>query len=258
MSADDDLDTNRPSFADSPLVVPKGSLQLENGALYQHAQHGSNYFEMPETEIRLGLGPHLEFQMFTPDWAILHTNAAASVGIANSKPSFNSVQTTGGGTQNGVSDLTELGVKRQLPSVWHDLNIAIIGGVTIPTGSKFISGTGVQPVIRLPWNKIIFGAWSAAGMQSLLVVNSGSDVQWQNFWSINRAFGQRTSIFMEYAGFYTHSHAPSNIIHFGAVRKLNGHNQIDLHFGFGLDKTAPAAFIGCGYSFRFDHLPLLD
>src|SRR5271155_1934501 len=33
MDQTDDIDTNRPSFMDSPLVVPKGRLQPENGAL---------------------------------------------------------------------------------------------------------------------------------------------------------------------------------------------------------------------------------
>jgi hypothetical protein len=238
--------------------VPKGSLQLENGLLYQHLQHGSNYFEIPETEVRVGLTQNLEFQMFVPDWAILHTNGATNANIANSKPSLTSVQTASGGSQNGASDLTEIGLKAQMPHLWSDLNVAVISGVTVPTGSTFISGTGVQPIFRVPWNKTIFGPWSAAGMQSILVVNSGHDVQYQNFCSLNRAFGQRTSIFVEYVGFYTHAHSPSNIIHFGIVRKLSRHNQVDLHFGFGMDKTAPAAFVGTGYSFRFDHLPLID
>lgn len=257
MDTDTDIDTNRPSFTDSPLVVPKGSLQLENGLLYQHAQHGIDYYEMPETEVRLGLTKQVELQMFVPDWAILHASGAGSTGIANSKPTFTSVQTAAG-TQSGASDLTEVGLKAQMPSVWKDLNAALIGGVTVPTGSTFISGRGIQPIVRMPWSKTIYGPWSISGMQSILVVNAGSDVQWQNFWVVNRNFGQRTTVFTEYAGFYTHAHSPSNIIHFGLVRKLDRHHQIDIHFGFGLDKTAPAAFIGTGYSFRFDHLPLLE
>jgi len=83
-------------------------------------------------------------------------------------------------------------------------------------------------------------------------------VQWQNFWMLNRAFGARTSVFIEYAGFFTHHSTPSNIIHFGAVRKLNKNMQVDIQFGFGLNQTAPAAFVGTGYSFRLDRLPLIE
>ena len=63
---------------------------------------------------------------------------------------------------------------------------------------------------------------------------------------------------MEYAGFYTQDVRPINFMHFGAVRKLNKNNQVDIHFGFGLNKTAPSAFVGAGYSFRLDRLPLIE
>lgn len=96
------------------------------------------------------------------------------------------------------------------------------------------------------------------GMQSLLVVDGGRDVQWQNFSIASRSIGKRTGIFLEYAGFYTHHASPNNIAHFGLVRKLNKNMQIDTHFGIGLDKTAPAAFVGLGYSFRFDRLPIIS
>ncbi len=69
LTAVDDINTNRPSFTDSALVVPQTSLQLENGTMYQHSQHGKNYFDIPENEIRLGLTSSTEFQMFTPSWA---------------------------------------------------------------------------------------------------------------------------------------------------------------------------------------------
>ncbi len=259
LTSADDIDTNRPSFTDSPLVVPQASLELENGTMYQHSQHGKNYVDIPENEIRLGLTNSTEFQMFTPSWAFLNSpQSSSSVGLATSRPSFTNSQTPGG-FQTGITDLYEVGIKQAIKQpLFKDLNLAFIGGVNAPVGKQVFSSTGVQPVLRAPWSKPVYGSWSVSGMQSLIVINSGRDVQWQNFWLINKSFGSRTSIFIEYAGFITHHNSASNIIHFGIVRKLNAHNQIDLHFGFGLDKTAPATFVGTGYSFRFDHLPLLD
>lgn len=232
----DDIDTNRPSFMNSPLVVPRGSIQLENGALYQRFQHGRNFYDLPETEVRIGLTKRTEFQMFVPNWFLLHT------------------QGPGGGTQNGVSDISEIGIKRQFGPFFNDLNVGFIGAVTPPTGRRLISGSGVQPVFRMPWTKGLGKNWSICGQQSLLVLNSGRIPNWQNFWLLCRTFGARTAVFTEYAGFYTRNNRPVNIIHFGVVRKLNRSNQIDVHFGFGLNKTAPAAFVGAGYSFRFDKL----
>ena len=238
----DDIDTNRPSFMDSPLVVPKGSLQLENGAIYQHFQHGLNYYDASETEVRLGLTKTTEFQAFVPNWALFHQQSSP----LNPGSSEN---------RAGVSDIQEAGFKHQLPSVIKDLNVSIIAGLTLPTGRRLISTGGVEPVVRIPWGKSLNKNWSINGMQSLLVVDAGRDVQWQNFWLLNRNIGTRSSVFAEYGGFYTHHAVWSNIAHFGAVRKLNENNQIDMQWGVGMNKTAPAAFIGVGYSVRFDRLP---
>jgi hypothetical protein len=254
LTTSDDIDTNRPSFTDSPLVVPRGSLQLENGALYQHFQHGTNYIDMSETEVRFGLTKRTEFQMFAPNWALLHSQGGGSAAPTTPRGTSNPVETSEGHTQSGVSGLGEVGIKRQFGPFFNDLNVAFIGGVNVPTGRRFISGNGVQPVLRMPWNKRPGKNWTLCGMQSMLVINGGRDVQWQNFWMLCRAIGTRTTVFSEYAGFYTQRFRPVNIAHFGVVRKLNRSNQVDVHFGFGLNKTAPAALVGVGYSFRFDRL----
>ena len=241
----DDIDTNRPSFMDSPLVVPKGSAQFENGSLYQHFQHGKTSYDVPETEVRLGVTKSVEFQMFTPNYFLMHQQSSARTDVTSDN-------------RMGVSDLQEAGFKYALPPLVKDLNVALIGGVTIPTGRQLISGSGTLPVIRIPWTKQLSKNWQAGGMQSITVLDSGRDVQWQNFFLVSRAFGARTSAFAEYGGFYTHHASASDIAHFGVVRKLNKNNQVDMQWGIGMSKTAPAAFVGVGYSFRIDHLPLLD
>jgi hypothetical protein len=270
LGKDEDIDTNRPSFMDSPLVVPKGSLQFENGTLYQHFQHGTTSYDIPETEVRLGLLKHTEFQMFVPNWFLLHTTGSSTVALSG-EPSVPVLEHISGSTANGVSDLGEAGVKQEIQVPIKGLNLAVIGGVNIPTGRPLVSTRGPGPVIRAPWTKSLTKNWSAGGMQSIVLLDNGRDVQWQNFWLLCRAFGARTSAFIEYGGFYTRNSSyavapggfrrfvlPSNIMHFGVVRKLNKNNQVDLQFGFGLDQTAPAAFVGVGYSFRLDRLPLVE
>ena len=63
---DSDIETNRPSFTFSSIVVPKGSLQVESGAQYAWANRGQDIFDIPETQVRLGLLEKTEFQMFVP------------------------------------------------------------------------------------------------------------------------------------------------------------------------------------------------
>lgn len=70
MDKTEDIDTNRPSFMFSPLVVPKGSVQLESGGLYQHFRKGINYFDASETQVRLGLTKRAELQLFVPYYYI--------------------------------------------------------------------------------------------------------------------------------------------------------------------------------------------
>jgi hypothetical protein len=245
MEKTDDIDTNRPSFMNSPLVVPKGSLQFENGGLYQHFDHGLNTYDLPEAEMRLGLTKSIEFQAFVPNYNLYHQQSSA-------------VTDTPDSNRAGVADLQDLGLKIQLPSKIKDLNVAIIGAITIPTGRRLFSNAGVEPAVRVPWGKSLSKNWSIMGQQSILVVDAGRDVEWQNFWMLNRAIGTRSSVFAEYGGFYTKHTIWANIAHFGAVRKLNKNNQIDMQFGFGLNRAAPAAFIGVGYSFRLDRLPVID
>jgi hypothetical protein len=244
MEKTDDIDTNRPSFMDSPLVVPKSSIQLENGTLFQ-GFHDRWLYDVPETEVRVGLSNKTEFQAFVPNYNLLHMN---------------------GDNFSRVADLTEVGFKHQLgplfanskklPGYLRNYNLSVIVGVSPPTGSPLVSptGTGTGGAVRLPWGKNIGKNWAIMGMQSLLLINSGRDLQYVPDVMISRSIGARAGVFVEYGGFFTQGAAPLNIMHFGGVRKLTRHQQIDMQFGFGMNRAAPIAFVGFGYSFRFDKL----
>lgn len=103
LTKSDDIDTNRPSFTSSPLVVLRGSWQLENGGLYQHFQHGINYFDASETQVRFGLAKRTEFQMFGPSWVLLHTRGSGIASPTTARANISSIETDGE-TQTGVSD----------------------------------------------------------------------------------------------------------------------------------------------------------
>lgn len=235
MDKSEDIDTNRPSFMFSPLVVPKGSLQLESGGLYQHFQNGINYFDASETQVRLGITKRAELQMFVPNYVGTHQSHTDN-------------------TVSGVSNLEEVGIKYQVGPI-KKVQLSVIPSVNIPTGSQAISGRGVQGVLRAPWAYPLSSKWSIMGMQSILLLNAGRTVQYQPDFMLNRSMGTKASMFAEYVGFFTQQAPSAQIAHFGGVYKLKPHHQIDMHFGFGLDRIAPAAFIGSGYSYRFDKLP---
>jgi hypothetical protein len=234
MEQTDDIDTNRPSFMFSPLVLPKGSLQLENGTLYQHFDHGITYWDASETQVRVGITRQAEFEMFVPNFVLQHQ---AHTDIYEA----------------GASDLSEVGIKYQLPTI-QKFQPTLIAAMNIPTGSKTISGSGVEPFFRAPWSYPI-KTWSIMGMQSLLVLNSGRNTQYQNNFMITKSITPRTGVFTEYEGVFTHHANGFSIMHFGAIWKIARDHQVDIQWGFGLNKSAPAALVGAGYSFRLDGLP---
>lgn len=235
LDKNDDIDTNRPSFCQSALVVPDGSIQLENGSLYQHFQHGLTYFDVPEDEVRIGLLKHTEFQMFTPNMVLYNQGAT---------------------TLAGTSGLGEVGLKKQI-GPYKRLTASVVVGAFVPTGAKIISGTSAEPVVRIPYAIQLTKNYALCGQQSIIVTNSRGDIQYQPFVMLTRAVGSKAGIFAEYAGFFQqNAHAaPLQIAHFGGVYKVNRHNQVDIQFGFGMSKTSPTAFVGLGYSYRFDGLP---
>ena len=228
-----DIDTNRPSFMASPIVLPRGSVQFENGTLFSGLRHGQWSYDVPETEVRIGALKNTEIQMFVPNFFL--------------ERNFDS-------TYGRVSDLSEIGIKQVLPSPSTKLNISFIGGVSVPTGSPLISTSGTIPVLRLPYTYALNEKWSVGGMQSLLVIDKGANVEWQPDALVSRSIGAKAAAFIEYGGLITHHRNPQHLIHFGAVYKISHCQQIDCQFGFGMNESAPSAFVGGGYSVRFDQL----
>lgn len=229
---DSDIDTNRPSFTFSSIVVPKGSLQVESGAQHAWVNGRQDILDLPETQVRLGLLEKTEFQMFVPEYLLFYSRNEQN---------------------GGATHLGEVGFKQQLPRI-KSIQSSLTASMNIPTGRNYLSGTGVQPVFRLPVSMPIGKRYQLCGMPSFALFNAGHDPSYQQTAMLCRSFGRKTTVFAEYAGFFTRGLAPINFAHFGTTYKITPHNQVDLHFGFGLNRAAPTAFLGAGYSFRLDKL----
>lgn len=235
ISDSDPIDTNRPSFMFSPLVLPQGSLQIENGTLFQGFHHNHWRYDIPETQVRVGLTRRAELQMYVPNAFLWHS---------------------GNMTNGKASDLTEIGIKYHLGPESSKFNASVIADITAPTGSTVVSGTGVQAAFRLPYSYNI-KKWSISGMQSFLILNGSRNLQYFPDAMLSRNISSKSAAFVEYGGYFTQRTLPVNLIHFGAVYKVAKHQQVDMQFGFGLNEAAPIAFVGAGYSFRIDVLAKL-
>jgi hypothetical protein len=112
----DAIATDRPDTTNSSLVVPYGSLQVENGANWAVRQ-GSNVFDGSETRVRLGVANCGEVLIDVPNYS------AAFNGLASSE----------------LSNLV-MSLKRQLFTERHSFSLSATAGLGFPVGHSGGSG----------------------------------------------------------------------------------------------------------------------
>jgi hypothetical protein len=226
-----EINTDRPDVTESSVVVPRASVQIENGAAWT-SDHGIHSVDLSETLIRFGILNKTELRLVVPDY-------------------LDSI--SGTGTHSGFGDLA-LGLKQQLGPLPGDVELAVIIAVSFPTGQSGVTSGGYDPFIKFPWSKELKDGWSVGGQQSLLWNTDGNrrNGLWEPTQYLEKQIAKPLDLFVEYAGDYL-QHGPSmQLLHFGAAYKLTPVNQVDFHFGFGLNSATPNHFVAVGYSFRFD------
>jgi hypothetical protein len=232
------INTDRPAFADSSVVVPKGSLQIENGFL-ETTVLGQQSFDFPESQLRFGLGDKTELRFSVPDY---YQNFLFAAGF-------------GSGWGDSVA-----GIKQQLGPI-QGFDISLVVALSFPTGSHSVSSHGYDPEVQLPWSRKLSTNWTTAGMLSVYWPTQGTsrntshNTTGQGTFLFDRQLTPPWDAFVEYAGNFPQMGGPAHILHFGTSYKLTPHQQIDLHGGAGLSSAAPSYFIGFGYSILLDSSP---
>jgi hypothetical protein len=224
--------TDRPDVTEASVVVPKGSLQIENGATWT-SDRGSQTFDLSESLIRLGLSPRTEIRVVVPNYL---------GGIS-------------GANTNGFADIA-LGMKQQIGPLPGGFDLAVIIAVSLPTGVTQVSSHGYDPFIKFPWSKELRNGWSVGGMQSLFwnTEDRKRNGDWEPTFYIEKEITKPWDAFAEYAGDFSQRGGPREIAHFGTAYRITPNQQVDFHFGFGVSNAAPNRFFAVGYSFRIDKL----
>ena len=225
--------TDRPDITESSIVVPPGTLQGENGVTWT-GDHGRRTLDLSESLFRLGVWSRTEFRIELP-------NYLGSLG--------------GRGNASGFADMS-VGAKYQIGPLPGAIDLAVIAGVSFPTGSRGISSHGFDPFVKFPWSRELKAGWSVGGMQSLFFSTDrgGRNVTWEPTFYLEREITKHSDAFAEYAADYPHSGDARQLIHLGAAYRFTEKQQIDIHFGFGLSHATPEHFFAAGYSFRIDRL----
>ena len=221
------ITTDRPAITDSSVVVPPGSLQVENGFAETVSQAQRN-FDGPETLLRFGVASKTELRLTAPDY-------------------FGQV-----GRVSGLGDLA-VGVKQQLGPGPGGFDVSLVLSLSLPTGASAISSHGYDPSVQLPWSRALSSNWTAAGMLSVYwpTEQGHRNVTGETTFLMDRQLTKTWDAFVEYAGDFPEQGGPRHLVHFGTAYKPTLHHQLDLHVGLGLSSAAVDRLIGVGYSFRF-------
>jgi hypothetical protein len=227
--ADDMIMTDRPQFTNTAVVVPCGSLQFENG--YSATEYSGQWAsDFPETMARFGVTSNTELRFGAPDY-------------------YNHLPVSGGAT-NGFGDLSA-GLKQQLGPV-RGLDISVIGMVSMPTGSKYISSHGYDPTVQVPMSYALSKNWTMNAMLAWMWPTEGTRRNSTGEVSgyLDRQLKTKWDAYVEYAGFFPQRGSPEHVIDVGAAFRITPQQQLDFRCDFGLSAAAPDHVIGVGYSFR--------
>jgi hypothetical protein len=232
-ATDPEIVTDRPDITESAIVVPKGSLQFENG-LTQTSDHGQITLDLSETLVRFGVLDRTELRVVVPNYI---------AGL------------TGPTSSSGFGDVA-VGVKQQLGPQLGDVDLSVIIAISLPTGADRITSHGFDPFIKFPWSKDLREGWSFGGMESLFwyTQDRRRNLTGESTLYIEKQITKRWDAFAEYGGDFAQRGGSREVGHFGTAYKVTPKNQVDFHFGFGLSHATPGRFFAVGYSFRIDDL----
>jgi outer membrane putative beta-barrel porin/alpha-amylase len=231
--ADPGIVTDRPDVTESSVVVPKGSLQLENGITWTSV-HRANTIDLSETLMRFGVSTRTEIRIVVPNYL---------GGLS------------GPDTASGFGDIA-LGMKQQLGPFPGGFDLSVIAALSLPTGADRVSSHGFDPFIKLPWSKDLRAGWSICGMQSVFwnTEDGKRNLTGEQTFYIEKELTKGWDAFAEYAGDFAQWCGSKQIAHLGTAYRITPRQQVDFHYGFGLSHSAPGRFFAVGYSFRIDRV----
>lgn len=226
---DDHIETDRPDVTNSSLVVPQGSVQIENGVNWVTRRTGQNR-DAPETRIRFGAFHCAEILVDVPNYT-RSLDGRSSAGLS----------------QPIVS------IKRQLFAGSPSFSLSATAGVGVPGPAMGALVQGFSPYVQFPWSRPITDDWSVNGMVTLTWPAIASAVLEPTL-VLERDLGRKGDMFVEYIGDYTSGASASHVLDGGGGLRITPTHQIDFHVGVGLTRRAPRTYVGVGYSLRVDNL----
>jgi len=228
----DEIATDRPDVTNSSVVVPAGSLQIENGINFS-ARDSDRFLDGTNTRLRAGIANCFEFLVDVPTY-FANVRGPGNSGLSNVAPAL----------------------KWQISPIPGKVDLSAVLGVALPTGSASIAGRGAQPYLQFPWSWELHSGWGLSGMFTEFFRPSDpiSKRVTETTFVIEKKVTERASLFVEYVGDYPESGSPAQFLNSGGLYRFSPNQQLDFHVALGLNHNAPSYVVGVGYSVRFDEL----
>lgn len=233
-----EINTDRPTVTPTPFTVPPNYMQAENG-LGLTKEHAGQSFNAPQTLIRLGVLPRVELRLTTPNYFLVR-------GGANDL--------------SGVTDMS-VGSKIQLGPLPGKLQLAVIPGFTVPTGSKVLSSNAVDPFVQIVAGRSLSKNWTVCSAHSIFLKTVVSEPQndleaptsnqgviYQPTFAFIRKLSPKADFFTEYVGNFQKSTLSNQIVDCATLYRFRRNQQVSARLGIGLTKASPTAFVEFGYS----------
>ena len=232
----DPIDTDRPDQTESAVLVPKNWIQFEAGFNYVNHGDDEKEFLIPTLLVRYGVCRWFELRLATA------VKTRSSLQIPN-----RTIHQTG-------IDITQLGAKI---SLFEEKNAfpktSLIFHVGIPSFSSakfrpakitkdflFTMAHTLSPSVSFAYNAGCEWDGSATGPAYFYTISMGFNTS------------ERSYIFIEGFGSFKKRYPPEHNLDAGISYKVNNNFKLDISGGAGLTRSAPAWFIGCGASVRFE------
>ena len=226
-TAQDMINTNRPSFSTSPVVLKPGVWQLETGIDYQRDNSGAGSYSvtLPAASLRYGLREDIEVLL---DWS----------GVSR--------VSSGGQSETGVTDAS-VGIKIQISEDNARTAFAFVADLSIPIGDAAFSSDRWNPSIGVAWASSASLDWAG----TTKITKNGSDYQLDNGVLLSFATSENSTAFVEWEANIPESGSDTHKLNGGYVWWRGSNVQFDVNASLGLNDQAADYGLGLGWSYRF-------
>ncbi len=221
---------DRPDAAEGAAVVGRGVFQIEAGLATERERGGERSRSTP-TMFRLGVSEEVELRLETEGW-------------------------TSAGKQRGMGDSALSAKWNFLDEDKSGVSMAVIGGVTFPSGAKAFRGEGSRPFLLLATEWELGKEWSLSVMPGLVRDRDDGKSFSTGVLAISLDHGwtEQVHSFVELSSprLASAEHGGNQLsINVGATYLVSKDWQVDAAVFHGLNQRTAQNFFTVGFSTRF-------